>query len=247
MNWISYWLKFLLKVSAASTCRRTTKRTVDSTEFLSFAGPLWLPPSQRTLDEEIGALFSTFGDLRPRFALDAGAALGMFSLPLLNRFPETRVAAFEPSFPERVLLRRNLKLNNLDSRASVVPSCLWSEDTTLLFRSHAYLSGVAGVAGVTITHSAKEKVCARSIDSWWSEIGRPNIDLLKMDIEGSEIEAVCGAREMLAACRPLLLIEAYHERDGKRTYDEVARLVSDSGYAVSESSIANGLLIGRKY
>ena len=53
--------------------------------------------------------------------------------------------------------------------------------------------------------------------------GRP-VDLLKMDIEGAELEALDGAKALLA-CTRNAVIAAYHQRDGEPTAARVdARL-----------------------
>lgn len=40
-----------------------------------------------------------------------------------------------------------------------------------------------------------------------------DISIIKMDIEGSELEALHGAIETIKRCRPLLMISAYHKKD----------------------------------
>ncbi len=39
------------------------------------------------------------------------------------------------------------------------------------------------------------------------------VTIIKMDIEGAEIEALKGARQTIARCRPKLIVSAYHKRD----------------------------------
>jgi hypothetical protein len=37
------------------------------------------------------------------------------------------------------------------------------------------------------------------------------VDYLKMDIEGAELDALEGGRAMLASCRPVVAVAAYHK------------------------------------
>jgi FkbM family methyltransferase len=53
----------------------------------------------------------------------------------------------------------------------------------------------------------------------------PRIDLIKMDIEGMEMEALQGARQSLARCRPQLIVERL-----KSNEQELTRLLEGIGY-----------------
>jgi hypothetical protein len=44
-------------------------------------------------------------------------------------------------------------------------------------------------------------------------LGLLRIDYIKMDIEGSEREALRGARQTLRRFRPRLMLDSYHRRD----------------------------------
>jgi hypothetical protein len=66
-----------------------------------------------------------------------------------------------------------------------------------------------------------------------------------MDIEGAEVEALEGARSVLTRWRPELLVQAYHERNGSRTYERCAALLADLGYACREATPGSGLLHAR--
>ena len=242
---IIYWLKYLVRLAGAAFCYKTSLHQVGETSFVSCSGQLWPPATDEALENEILPLFEAIASDNPKIAIDAGAAVGMFSIPLLKRFPDLVVFSFEPSFPQRVLLKRNLRRNAVAKRAEIIPICLWAEAATVSFRTHGYLSGIKGVTSVPGMFLAKEKVPACTLDSWWEESGKPHVNLLKMDIEGSETEAIAGAQGMLRQCRPLLLIEAYHLRDGRRTFEAIAMTVASLGYEVREHQPGSGLLVAR--
>ena len=50
-------------------------------------------------------------------------------------------------------------------------------------------------------------VAASSLDVVWNEARRPGVSVVKIDVEGTELGVLEGARELLTACRPTLLIE----------------------------------------
>jgi hypothetical protein len=60
------------------------------------------------------------------------------------------------------------------------------------------------------------KVGLRSLDSLAAEHRLDRVDLIKIDVEGGERQALDGARATLARFRPVLVLETGHEADGDR-------------------------------
>jgi hypothetical protein len=54
----------------------------------------------------------------------------------------------------------------------------------------------------------------------------PKPDLIKMDVEGGEVDVLQGARRMLAATRPVLVVELHH------TYQGVAEALGGLEYSL---------------
>jgi hypothetical protein len=46
-----------------------------------------------------------------------------------------------------------------------------------------------------------------TLDGIWAELGRPDIRLVKIDVQGAECRVLSGAGALLDACRPALYIE----------------------------------------
>ena len=63
-----------------------------------------------------------------------------------------------------------------------------------------------------------------------------------MDIEGAEIEALEGAGEALRKYHPRLIIQAYHQRNGIRTFERCASYLTPFGYQCREIKLGSGLL-----
>jgi FkbM family methyltransferase len=47
-----------------------------------------------------------------------------------------------------------------------------------------------------------------TLDNIWVEAGRPTVSVLKVDVEGAELEVLMGAQQMMESCHPTLLCEA---------------------------------------
>jgi FkbM family methyltransferase len=60
----------------------------------------------------------------------------------------------------------------------------------------------------------------------------PRVDLIKIDIEGMEFEAIEGARQTIERCRPILLIEQV-----KSSRDQLRAWLEERGYEVVDAGI----------
>ena len=107
----------------------------------------------------------------------------------------------EPDPQNHLSLEINLALNpELASRVELVPVALWNQPTTLtFFGGHLACSRVDSFGEV-----ASLKVRAESLDSLLTERGINRLDLVKMDIEGAEVEVIAAAAPIYgAAASPL--------------------------------------------
>jgi FkbM family methyltransferase len=87
--------------------------------------------------------------------------------------------------------------------------------------------------------TGSEDVTVTTLDAFVAENGIPRLDLIKIDIEGSEARFLRGAANSLRRWHPVLLIEinpAVLEQFGS-TAAEVASLLSDLGYQLYRSSL----------
>ena len=81
---------------------------------------------------------------------------------------------------------------------------------------------------------------ARTLDNVLREAGVSNPRLIKMNIEGGEIDALLGMRETLSVTNHVVVschdfVAENHARDpAMRTYDYVKRILQDAGYNLRE-------------
>jgi FkbM family methyltransferase len=229
-------------VEAAVTPRRSA--IAFAGRDLRFVRSIWWHDAhQASFDAEIEPYFQmlTPGGVY-RTICDAGAAAGLFAVAACARFPGARVHAFEPSARQRVILKRNLRLNGFSDRVDVVPLGLWDAAGVLEFRTHGAIGALRVAAELPRTLAFGEHVRVDALDGWASRARVTGIDLIKMDIEGAELEALAGAGEILRRDRPELLVQAYHRRAGARTFERCERLLRSLGYSVSEAPAHAGLL-----
>ena len=110
--------------------------------------------------------------------LDLGANIGDETVKFAMRHPEARILAVEPEQGNYELLRRNAE--PYGSRITALHAGAWHADATL-----EIVPGSTPEA-FTVVESAGGSIHARSISSLVKEFNISKIDILKIDIEGSE-------------------------------------------------------------
>jgi FkbM family methyltransferase len=140
---------------------------------------------------------------------DVGAFHGIFSvLAGLKLSGKGRIVAFEPSPRERRRFELHRRMNGL------APMCLepyavsaGGGHATFFTIAKGYTS-MNSLQRPAIDHPIKPMVVDKiSLDEYLTQREVRAIDLMKIDVEGGELQAFHGARNMLRGIRPLLICE----------------------------------------
>lgn len=140
--------------------------------------------------------------------LDIGAHIGQFTLLAAKRVgPTGRVLAFEPNPETRTRLDANVALNGL-ANVTVVAEGLAAQSGTrrLYFGGEAHNIGAASL-DAKAGQQWVEVTCAR-LDDVVEREGVGRVDLVKLDVEGAEVEVLEGGGETMANHRPAVVFEA---------------------------------------
>jgi FkbM family methyltransferase len=138
--------------------------------------------------------------------LDIGANIGFFSVFLGRHCPRGRVIAFEPSRANVAHLRRNLALNAL-SNVEVEPIGVYDRTGVLELHYTSKHPGGSFFAESAIDAGELESIEVTSIDEWAERVGLERLDLVKLDVEGSELRVLRGAEKTLRRFKPALFVE----------------------------------------
>ena len=135
------------------------------------------------------------------WVVDGGANIGCHSLHFSALVGETGgVLAFEPQRLVFQVLCANLALNERNNVFAFAEALGNSQD--MAFIPVLDYGRVNNFGGVSLS-SQGEPVRQLRLD----DLGLPRCRLIKLDVEGSEVEAVWGMRETIGRCRPILYVE----------------------------------------
>lgn len=134
---------------------------------------------------------------------DVGAHTGEYTALVKRHFPAATVHGFEPSMQHFALLQQTTAA--LD-RVTLNRLALGKEEgEATLYRDQA-VSGLASLTKRQLAHYAiamdmEETVQLATVDRYVARHGIARIDLMKIDVEGHEMDVLAGAAETLAAGR----------------------------------------------
>jgi FkbM family methyltransferase len=143
------------------------------------------------------------GDKPVRHIIDAGASNGHVALRLLEQFPEAQAHLFEPNPAYGDTLA---ELAKKDSRVHPQALALSSSESEMTLhvtagpgRSSLLEAGVSAIDQDQAKWEVQRDVTVPvvTLDKWRERENIPPIDLIKLDIQASELEALRGGEQTL--------------------------------------------------
>ena len=170
--------------------------------------------------------------------LDVGAHYGYTALALSQLVgPSGRIFSFEPLLSTAGYVSHTRQLNHLP-QLQVVPLALGAASDQLELQQ---LPTVRGMVDRTLipsgqeTNTWRETILVARLDWLWPRIcnGREQIDGIKIDVQGMEIEVLRGMQEILKQQQPKLIVELHPGVD--RT--DFLEVIEGAGYSRCATSI----------
>jgi FkbM family methyltransferase len=146
--------------------------------------------------------------------VDVGANVGAYSLRAGSR--GMKVYSFEPNPENAKILMRNAEINNL--QVDVRQFALGATEGTARLSPSGATSRIASDGDVGVE--------MKTLDGF--EL--PRLDLLKVDVEGYELEVLKGSKKTIARCRPVMMVEM-HDWLGAQDEAKVFEILTENGYA----------------
>lgn len=187
-------------------------------------------------------------DLPNVHAVDIGANIGNWSLEFLKYFPGAQITAFEPSHATY----RDL-VQNISGRHSITTVNLGCGDQTKTetLYSDELKSGMASLSRRKLTHLGidfkfEEKVEIVRLDDYFAdeEIVSPNV--LKIDVEGHELDVLKGAEALLNEVRIIQFEFGGTNIDSRTYFKDYWDFLTDKSFLIFRMS-PRGLIRVDKY
>jgi len=140
-------------------------------------------------------------------AMDIGANVGIFSLPLAKRRPDATVHAFEPNPETFGVLQKGAGDNNV---ANMVPHPIALSDETREVALHIPEQNAgASTLSPDVSKQAYRTQIIKAVNfmEWWDGAHRPVPDVIKIDVEGHEPQVIKALLPLLNKHKPALVVE----------------------------------------
>ncbi len=163
-------------------------------------------------------------------AIDIGAHVGYWTRRLVNDY--VHVIAFEAE-PEHV---ECLKLNvNNNANVTIHPVALSDHDGTVCFSKNTANSGMSHV------DPNGTAIACNQLDTW----GYNHVNLIKIDVEGHELQVLRGAEKTINHSKPVLFIEILNSTP-LATRTAILDLLHSWNYYMADSIAENYIFVRNK-
>jgi FkbM family methyltransferase len=182
------------------------------------------------------------GLLRPDMVfVDVGANQGEYTLVAARHLTAGRVVAFEPVRALYDQLLANVRLNGFSQVTALNCGLLDEPGSRALYTSSdvvihgSFNEGLASVFASDYRKDVVATVPFRVFDEVAAELGLERLDVMKVDVEGAELQVLRGAASILRRFRPTLLLEVNEEafRTGGYGSRDLLAHLAQLGYASS--------------
>ena len=176
--------------------------------------------------------------------VDVGANIGLFALFLVNQSSATEIRCYEPIPSTFGRLRHNIDTNHLATGVQPTQVAVWNSTCQVKIAEHQ----CSAQSSASLLLSEESEIvryilvdCATLTHLLSSDV-RP-IDLLKIDVEGSEIEVLQGISPPLWKRIRRVVIE-YHDESRPELLTTIKTIIScrDFRYFCAKSTNSTGLM-----
>jgi len=182
--------------------------------------------------------------------VDVGANLGSISLPLAKRFPAWRFLGIEAHRGLAGVYAANALNNQLDNVEWLHAAAGRSEGLITFPAARLSAHGNFGDMSALYSNGPTERVRVCALD----DIAPPDTKVIKIDVQGAEMDVLAGASALIARAKPTLLVEAtrlegradanttkvleYLKSAGYRTYSFFSPFITSQRLKYSDSKLA---------
>ena len=216
-------LKWPLSLIPSEAKVRVLRGPIRGMKWLKGAGPnaYWVGTYEVTrLQEFANALKQGY------IVYDVGANVGIYSLcASLGVGSSGYVYAFEPLERNLRYLRQHITLNNLQN-CTVIASAVCDKEETLAFSAARWQPSMARLSA-----DGEIKVPSTTLDICiYGEKRLKSPNVIKIDVEGAELEVLSGATRAISEFHPMIFLEIH----GAELHRDCRDFLLARGYRVDE-------------
>jgi FkbM family methyltransferase len=164
--------------------------------------------------------------------IDLGGNIGTHSLLMSDLILDGRVITFEPQSLTYSILQNNILLNNRKNIYTYRFACSDKDFETISMQPFSFVGESInnGALRVDLNGSAGDLALTRTIDSFNFE----KLSFMKIDIQGSEVKALMGAKKTISKHKPYMFveIEQQHLLAMNTSAKELIELILSLGYSL---------------
>jgi len=203
----------------------------------------WLLDHGNTSTVEAYNCYDCIKDLSEPVIFDVGANIGTFTTWMSRAFPKGKIYSFEPQRAVFQMLSGNMAINNLYN-VYTYNIGLGKENSKVKFEEPDYFQnndfGTFSLIQEVITKKTKNEIVIQinTLDWFMEYYDIPKLHLLKIDVEGMDLDVLNGGSKTIQKHLPVIFIE---HCDNRKTIIDDIKLFLDQ-YEYNYQIIGNNLL-----
>jgi FkbM family methyltransferase len=203
----------------------------------------WLLDHGNTSSLEAFNCYQSIKEFSEPIIFDIGANIGTFTTWMAKAFPQGKIYSFEPQREVFQMLCGNAAINNFYN-VYTYNIALGKENTKIEFEEPNYFKnndfGTFSLIENVITEKTKNKIVVpiQTLDSFLEYYNIPKVHLLKIDVEGMDLDVLIGGSNTIKKHFPIIFIE--HCDNRKTIIENIKEFLNQ--YEYSYEVIGNNLL-----
>src|SRR5436190_22011436 len=184
------------------------------------------------INDEFKELIKLIGEQNKiNVIIDAGANIGLSSIKFKTYFPDAMIIPIEPDEENYKTMLKNLKENNIN--ALPIKAGVWNKPAKLYF-NRSFRDGKEWSISLTDIPDRGKSIDSVSINEIVKKNNLQHIDLLKIDIEGSEKQLFKNNNSDVdfLDITKFIAIEIHNELNIK---EHIENILKERGFSLSES------------
>lgn len=203
----------------------------------------WLLDHGNTSTIEAANCYNAIKDVTEPVIFDIGANIGTFTTWMARAFPNGKIHSFEPQRAVFQMLSGNAAINNLYN-VYTYNMGLGRENKKVEFQEPNYFQkndfGTFSLVEDIITDKTENKIVVQinTLDWFVEYYNIPKIHLLKIDVEGMDLDVLVGGKNTIIKNLPVIFIE--HCDNRKTIIEDIKTFLGEFEYGYE--TIGNNLL-----